>query len=56
MRELVESKTRTYHGRVESGRTVVRQGGAEQDGTPTKHFAQETSVPHTSQDIEETSP
>ena len=51
-----DSKTRTYHGRVESGRTAGRRGGAGQDGTPTKRFAQETSVPRTLRGIENTSP
>ena len=52
----VESKTRTYHGRVGSGRTAGRRGGARQDGTPTEQFAQETSVPRTPQGVEDTSP
>ena len=53
---FVESKTRTYHGRVESGRMAGRRGGAGQNGTPTEHFAQETSVPRTPQGIVDTSP
>ena len=52
----VESNTRTYHGRVESGRTAGRRGGAGQNGTPTEHFAQLTSVPRTLQGIEDMSP
>ena len=44
---LVESKTRTYHGRVGSGRAAGRRGGAGQDGTPTGLFAQDTTVPRT---------
>ena len=32
------------------------RGGAEQDGTPTDLFAQETTVPHTLQTIEENPP
>ena len=56
VRELVESKTQTYHGRVASGRTAGRRSGTAQDGTPTERFAQETSVPRTPQGIEDTSP
>ena len=52
---LVEYKTRTYHGLVGSGCTAGRRGGAEQDATPTKQFAEETSVPHNPQRIEDTS-
>ena len=40
----VESKTRTYHGQVWSGRTAGRRVGAQQDRTPTKPLAQDTSV------------
>ena len=54
--EPVESKTRTYHGRVGSRRTAGRRGSAGQDGMPTEQFAQETSVPRTPQSIENTSP
>ena len=53
--KLVESKTRTYHGRFGSRRTAGRRGGAGQDGTPTEQFAQKTSVPHTLKSIEDTS-
>ena len=53
---FVESRTRTYHGRVGSGRTAGRRGGARQEGTPTEQYAQETSAPGTHQGIEETSP
>ena len=52
----VDSKTRTYHERVGSGRTAGRRGGARQDETPTEQFAQETSVPRTPQGNEDTSP
>ena len=52
---LVEPKTRTYNGRVGSGRTEGRQGGVG-DGMPTEQFAQRTSVPRTFQGIENTSP
>ena len=44
---FVDSKSRTYHGRVWAGRrTAGRRGGAwaRQDGTPTDLFAQETYV------------
>ena len=41
---LVESKTRTYHGRVGSERPAERPGGVGQDWVPTKLFAQETKV------------
>ena len=44
----VESKTRTYHERVESGRPAERPGGVRQDWVPTELFAQETKVPCTS--------
>ena len=54
--QLVESKTRTYHGRVGSGRTAGRRGGAGQDWMPTDQNAQETSVPRTPQGIDATSP
>ena len=43
----VESKTRTYNERVGSGRTARRRSGANQDGTPTEQFAQETGIPRT---------
>ena len=42
--EPVESKTRTYHGRVGSWRPAERPGGIGQDRVPTKFFAQETHV------------
>ena len=46
-------KTRTYHGGCQSGRrTAGRRGGAGQDGTLTKQFAKETTVPHTLQSFE----
>ena len=51
----IESKTRTYHGRVGSGRTAGWRGGVGQDWVPTEMFAQETSLPRTLQSIEETS-
>ena len=45
----VESKTRTYHGRVGSGRrTAGRLGRAGLDRTLTDRFAQETTVPRAS--------
>ena len=53
--EPVESKTRTYHGRVGSGRPAERPGGVGQDWVPTELFAQEAKVPCTLQGIEETS-
>ena len=52
----VESKTRTYHGRVGAhGGAAGRRGGAGQDRMPTEQYAQETSVPRTPQGIEDTS-
>ena len=55
VREPVESKTRTYHGRVEAlGGTAERPGGIGQDCVPTELFAQETQVPCTLQGIAET--
>ena len=53
---FVESKTRTYHGRVGSGRTAGWQGGVGQDWMPTERFAYETGFPRTLQSIEDTSP
>ena len=50
-----ESKTRTYHGRVRSGRPAGRPGGVGQDWVPTEVFAQETQVPCTPQGVAETS-
>ena len=47
VRRLVESKTRTYHGLVGTGRTARRWDGVGQDWTPTEQFAQETSDPRT---------
>ena len=41
----VESKTRTYHGRVGSERPAERPVGVGQDWVPTEIFAQETSPP-----------
>ena len=46
---FVESKTRTYHGWVGSGRPAERPGGVGQDWVPTELFAQETKVPCTLQ-------
>ena len=44
--ELIESKTRTYHGRVGTGRrTAGWRGGDGQHRTPTGRPAQETTVP-----------
>ena len=54
--KLVESKTRTYHGRVGSGRTAGWRGGVGQDWVPTELFAQETSLPRTHQSNEDKSP
>ena len=51
----VESKTRTYHGRVGSERPAERPGGVGQDWVPTEVLAQETKVYHTLQKIEEMS-
>ena len=51
----VESKTRTYHGRVGSERPAERPGGVGQDWVPTELFAQETKVHRSLQGIEETS-
>ena len=45
----VDSKTRTYHGRVGSERTAGRPGGVGQNRTPTQYSAQETSAPRTLQ-------
>ena len=56
---LVESKTRTYHGRVGAGRGraahggAAGRGGAGQDGTPTGRFDQEITVPLAFQGIED---
>ena len=50
----VESKTRTYHGRVGSGRPAERPGGVGQDWVPTELFAKETKVQRTFQRIEDT--
>ena len=47
----VESKTRTYHGRVGAGR-----GGGGLDGTPTGRFAQETTDPFAHQGMEDNCP
>ena len=52
----VESKTRRYRGRVESGRPAGRLGGIRQDLVPAELFAQKTSVSRTLQSIEQTSP
>ena len=52
----VESKTRTYDGRVGSGRTAGRRGRVKQDWTPTEQFAQKTNVSRTLRSIEDTSP
>ena len=51
---LVESKTRTYHGRdgAAHGGTAGQDGDG-QGGTPTGRFAQETTDPLTHQTIEE---
>ena len=51
----VESKTRTYHGRVGSERPVQRPGGVGQDWVPIELFAQETKVKSYLEGIEETS-
>ena len=40
----VESETRTYHGRVGSGRPAERPGGVGQDCVPTELFAQKKKV------------
>ena len=50
----VESKTRTYHGRVGSERPAERPGEVGQDWVATELFAQETKVHRTLQGIEET--
>ena len=52
---LVESQTRTYHGRVGSERQAERPGGVGQDWAQTELFAQETKVHRSLQGIEETS-
>ena len=51
----VESKTRTYHGRVGSERPAERPGEVGQDWVPTELIAQETKVYHSLQGIEKTS-
>ena len=51
----VESETRTYHGRVGSGRPAERPGGVGQDRVPTELFAQKTKVYRTLQQIVEMS-
>ena len=53
---IIESKTRTYHGQVETECTVGRRGGVGQNWTPTEQAAQETGVARTLQGIEGTSP
>ena len=52
----VEAKTRTYHGLARFGAHGGARGGVGQDWTRTEQFVQETSVPRTLQDIENTSP
>ena len=54
--KFVESKTRTYHKRVGSGRTAGWPGGVGQDWVPTELLAQETSFPCTFPSIANTSP
>ena len=49
----VESKTRTYHGRVGSERTAGWRGGVEQDQMPSELFAWEKSVPRNLRSIAE---
>ena len=49
----VQSKTRTYHGRVGSERPAERPGGFGQDCVPTELFAQETKVHRSFHSIEE---
>ena len=49
---FVESKTRTYHGRVGTERTARRRDGVGQNWTPTEQFAQETRIPRTLEGIE----
>ena len=54
-RILVASKTRKYHGRVGAARrTAGRRGraGTGRTGTPTGRFAQNATVPATTQNIE----
>ena len=41
----VESKTRTYHGRVGTERTAGRRGGVGQDWTPSEQSTQDLSIP-----------
>ena len=53
---FVESKTRTYYGRVDSRHTAGRRGGIEQDWVPTELFDQEKSLSRTFQSIADTSP
>ena len=53
---FVESKTRTYHGGVGSGRTAGWRGGVGQDWMPRELFAQETSLPRPFQSIADTAP
>ena len=50
--KFVESKTRTYHGRVGTERTAERRGEADQNWMPTEQSAQETSLLRTFQGIE----
>ena len=52
----VESETRTYHGRVGSGRKAGWRGGVGQDWMPTKLSAQGASLPRTFQSIADKSP
>ena len=51
----VESKSRTYHGRVGSVRTAGWRGGVGHDWVPTELFVHETSLARTLQSIEYTS-
>ena len=53
--KLVESKTRTYHGRVGSERPAERSSEVGQDSVPTELFARETKVHRTFRGIEERS-
>ena len=52
----IESKTRTYHGRVAPGRAAGWRGGVGQDCSPTGLCTWRTFLPRTLQSIEVTSP
>ena len=52
----VESKNRTYHGRIGSERPAERPGGVVQNCMPTELFAQDTKFHRSHQGIKKTTP